>query len=183
MSDRKHDLKALFEIELNIEISELAVFFDEDGIVLAQAGKDLYLYDGTLVYKIGSHGYEPCTYLMREGGVSTAIHNAFNESEILSLAKRGGVIRTVTGTEYDMERLCRFLAFASAFSDCGIDYVEGKMAIEKLKELGATSPEKAVPIQMTGINYIPSALSRSKKLKERIMETEDGKVFVRIKPQ
>lgn len=54
-------------------------------------------------------------------------------------------------------------------------------ADKKLKELGATSLEKAVPIEMSGINYLPYSASHSRKLKERLMVTDDGKIWVRIK--
>ena len=157
------------------------VLFDGSEVVLAEAEERLYLCDGPSVYGIGSSGYEPCTYLLRGGAVCTVIHNAFSESEIRMLAGHGGTVRSVTGTEYDIGRLCRLLAFAARFADCDIGYAEGKLAVEKLKELGAVSPERAVPPGAVGLRSVPSALSHSKRLKERVMTLEDGRIYVRIR--
>ena len=155
------------------------IYYNDGRIVLVE-DNDLYLIVQGLVYQIGSHGYEPCTYLIREGMINTTIHNAFTSETILSLARDNKTCKAITGTVYDLGRMCRMLAFASSFADCSIDYVEGKMAIERLKELGATSSETAVELAMTGIDYIPSAMSHSKRLNERMMKTPDGKVYVRI---
>ena len=55
------------------------------------------------------------------------------------------------------------------------------MAIEKMKELGATSPERAVGMDELGVKTISDIFSHSKKLAERVMRTENGKVYVQIK--
>ena len=183
MAERSGEVKARLEKDLDTTIRELTVYFDGDGIVLARGDGDLYLLDGSAVWKLGSSGYEPCTYLLRGGRVCTAIHNAFTEGAILALAKNGGTLRSVTGTEYPLGRLCRLLAFAARFADCGIDWLEGKLAIETLKALGATSPETAVPPGELGLRYVPSAVSHSKRLDERLMLTGDGRAYVRIKGQ
>ncbi|MBP5200177.1 MAG: hypothetical protein J6Z82_05965 [Schwartzia sp.] len=162
--------------------ADMTVFYDEDGIRLADVDGELYLSEGTRAYKIGSHPYEPCIYLLRDGEICATIHNAFDQREIYNLAKRGGSLRSVTGNAYDLPRLCRLLAFAAAhFTDVTIDYAEGRIAIEKLKELGALSPETAVPAETLGLRKISGAFSHSKKLNERVMYREDGKVWLRIK--
>ena len=181
MSERIDEIKELFKKGLNTDFKDFTVYFDSDYIILAEADKKLYLYNG-LIYRISSYGGEPCTYLLYEGKVSTAIHDFFEEKIIRNLAKQGGTIKSATGTDYDLDKLCHFLDLASDFPSCFIGYIEGQMALEKLKELGATSYEKAVPLEMSGINYLPASVSRSKRLKERLMQTKDGKVYVRIKP-
>ena len=55
------------------------------------------------------------------------------------------------------------------------------VALEGLKALGALSPETAVRPEAVGIRKIGDAFSHSKKRKERVMETADGRVYVRIK--
>ena len=175
-------MKTRLEKELGIEIADMTVFYEEDRIGLAGVGDELYLWDGMLAYKINSHPYEPCTYLLCDGAICTTIHNAFDQREIYGLAKRGCILRSITGNEYDLPRLCSFLAFAAQhFTEVDIGYVEGKIAIEKLKALGAFSPETAVPVEAVGVRKISDAFSHSKKLKERVMYREDGNVWLRIK--
>ena len=119
---------------LGIETTDITVVYEEDGIGLADVDGELYLWDGTFAYKIGSHPYEPCTYLLRDGAICTTSHNAFDQREIYGLVKRGGILRSITGNEYDLPGICGFLAFASQhFTDVDIIYAEGKFAIEKLK--------------------------------------------------
>jgi len=55
------------------------------------------------------------------------------------------------------------------------------MAIEKMKELGATMPETAVGMSELGVRTISNAFSHSKKLAERVMRMENGKIYVQIK--
>ena len=173
--------KLLFEKELNYQISSFKVYYDKDDFVLADVNETLYLWNGKLAYKITSNPYEPCTYL-QNGNVFLVIHNAFEVDSIRYVAIHGGTVESITGNKYDIDRICHFLAFASKHclsSDIG--YVEGKIAIEKMKELGALSPETAIDLKILGIRSISSAFTHSKKLTERVMITEDEKVYVRIK--
>ena len=151
-------------------------------IALMVVHGELCLRDGADLYRVSSHPYEPCTYLIRNGNIDVTIHNAFEESSIRRVAEKKGTIRAVTGTEYDADKLCRLLAFAA--KNCpnhDVGYVEGKMAIEKMKALGAITPETAVDMSELGVRTISDAFSHSKKLAERVMRTESGKVYVRIK--
>ena len=162
--------------------SEIKILYDEDDTVLVKNGNDLYFIAGDDMYMIGSNGYEPCTYLIRDGKVCIFIHNAFTEREILMAAEQGSTLTSITGNKYDIGRVCRLLAYAAAnLSDASIDYVEGKLAIEKMKELGAFSPETAVSCSSLGIRMISSCFSHSKRLNERVMTTDDGKVYLKIK--
>ncbi len=149
---------------------------------LLLADGELWLRDGADLYQVCSHPYEPCTYLLRNGNIDAVIHNAFEASSIRRVAEEKGAIRAVTGAEYDADRLCRFLAFAAKHCpNHDVSYVEGKMAVQKLKELGATGPETAVSMSDLGVRTISEAFSRSKKLTERVMRTDSGKVYLRIK--
>ena len=110
------------------------------------------------------------------------IHNAFDSEEIRGLAERGGVIRSISGNEYDIGRVMRLLAFAVRFRpDVDVSYLEGKIAIETLREMGACSPETAVYAWDIGFRTVPASMSRSKKLPERVMHTEDGRVYLETK--
>ena len=155
--------------------------YEEEGLALTEKDGELFLHVGEESYLLACHPYEPCTRLYRGESLCAAIHNAFTAEEIRALAK-GGTARAVTGSEYDVGRLCRLLAFAvKNCPDCDISYAEGAVALEGLKALGALSPETAVNPSAVGVQRISDAFSHSKKRKERVMITEEGKVYVRIK--
>lgn len=155
--------------------------YEEEGLALTEKDGELFLRIGEESCLLACHPYEPCTRLYRGESLCAAIHNAFTAEEIRTLAK-GGTARAVTGSEYDVGRLCRLLAFAvKNCPDCDISYAEGAVALEGLKALGALSPETAVSPSAVGVRRISDAFSHSKKRKERVMITEEGKVYVRIK--
>ena len=158
------------------------VLYSVEDIALMDVEGELCLRDGGNLYQIHSHPYEPCTYLVREGNIAATIHNAFESSTIRRVAEERKPTRAVTGAEYDADRICRLLAFAARrCPDHDVSYVEGKMAIEKMKEIGATSPERAVRMDELGVRTISNAFSHSKKLAERVVRIENGKVYVQIK--
>ena len=164
------------------ELMAEKVLYSAEDMALMDVDGELCLRDGGNLYRIHSHPYEPCTYLVREGNIAATIHNAFESSTIRRVAEERQPIRAVTGAEYDADRLCRFLAFAAKrCPNHDISYIEGKMAIEKMKELGATRPETVVDMDELGVRTISDMFSHSKKLTERVMRTENGKVYVQIK--
>ena len=155
--------------------------YREEGLALTEEEGALSLRVGEETYRLASHPYEPCAYLYRGDSLSAVVHNAFTVEEIRALAK-GGTLAAVTGSEYDVGRLCRLLAFAAEnCPDCDVSYAEGALALEKLKALGALSPETAVWPEAVGVRKISDAFSHSKRRKERVMVTEEGKLYVRIK--
>ena len=160
---------------------ELTLYRGEDLALTEEDGK-LFLRAGTEVYRLESHPYEPCAYLCRGEDLLAVIRNAFTTETIGSLAKNGGTISAVTGSRYDIGRVCRLLAYAAENGlNCDIGYAEGAIALEELKKLGALSPETAVSSSAVGVRKISEAFSHAKKRKERVMVTEEGKVYVRIK--
>ena len=155
--------------------------YREEGLALTEEDGTLYLHADGESYRLSSHPYEPCTCLYRGDSLSAVVHNAFTLEEIRALAK-GGTIMAVTGSEYDVGRLCRLLAFAAEnCPDCDIGYAEGALALEELKALGALSPETAVSPSAVGVRKISDAFSHSRRRKERVLYTAEGKVYVRIK--
>ncbi len=155
--------------------------YREEGLALTEEEGTLSLRVGEESYRLSSHPYEPCTCLYRGDSPSAVVHNAFTVGEIRALAE-GGTIMAVTGSEYDVGRLCRLLAFAAEHCpDCDIGYAEGAVALEGLKALGALSPETAVSPSDVGVRKISDAFSHSKRRKERVLYTPEGKVYVRIK--
>ena len=67
------------------------------------------------------------------------------------------------------------------YSDTDISYLEGAMAIRKMKQLDITSPEKAIEVQSLDLRKISENFSHSRKLNERVMYTADGKVYLKIR--
>ena len=153
----------------------------EEGLALTEEEGTLSLLANGETFRLASHPYEPCIYLYRGDSLFAVVHNAFTVEDIRALAK-GGTIAAVTGSEYDVGRLCRLLAFAAEHCpDCDLGYAEGAVALEGLKALGALSPETAVSPSAVGVRKISDAFSHSKRRKERVLYTPEGKVYVRIK--
>ncbi len=176
------EYKTLFEKELNRKISEFEIYCDRDGFVLAKADKDLCFFQNGVCRTLGSNPYEPCLYILKDGNVTVTIHNSFEINAIEELAKHGSELTSITGNKYDLARVCELVACACNYgADCDIGYIEGLIAIEKMISLGAVSPETAVPLELLNVSAISDAFSHSKKLKRRVLYTEDNKAYVRIK--
>ena len=158
------------------------VAYRDDHYVLGQKGGKPFLAADGKVYSLSCHPYEPCTYI-RDGGTLVAIiHNAFDPVAVLEAFAKGKAVISISGKAYKGKEFCEMLAFAANnLYDTDIGYVEGAMAVEKLKAMGATGPETAVDVKELGVRKISDRFSHSKKLTERVMYTEEGKVFVRIK--
>ena len=125
-------IKEVFRKELSCDIENITIFYDNQKMILAEVNKELYFYNGTNAYRICSHPYEPCTYLIKNDIVCTTIHNAFNFEEILSLAKNNGVIHSITGIDYNLHMICELLLYASKYNDCDISYIENVINLNKL---------------------------------------------------
>lgn len=175
--------KRLIENEPDMPVKSLKTLYAEGELELLKAEDGLFFRYGSQTFRLASHPYEPCTYLLSGEKTAAVIHNAFTVEEIRRIAEEGGAISSVTGNKYDAGRLCRLLAFAaSACPDADIGYLEGRIAINEMKAMGALSPETAVPLRVLGLKSISDRFSRSKRLTERVMYTEDGRVYVCIKP-
>ena len=163
-------------------MAQCMVVYRDDRYVLGQTAGGPYLEADGKVYSLSCHPGEPCTYIKSNGAPVAVIHNAFDPSVALQAFAKGKTVNSVSGRVYEAKEFCEMLAFAaSRFYDTDISYVEGALAVEKLKTMGATDPETAVDIRELGVRKISDRFSRSRKLTERIMYTEDGKVYVRIK--
>lgn len=156
--------------------------YREGDLALTETAGELILHAAGSAYRLASQPYEPCTYLFEGETLRSAVHNAFTLDVLRALAERGGTIRSVTGNAYDIGRVCRLLAFAAEHCpDHDFSYAEGAVALEALKALGALSPETAVKPEAVGVRKISDAFSHSRRRRERVMETEDGRVYLRIK--
>ena len=158
------------------------VVYQDDHYVLGQKdGKPFFVTNGK-IYLLSCHPYEPCIYIKNDGVLVTVIHNAFDPSDVLKKFAKGNTVNSISGKEYEAKEFCEMLDFAATkHFDTDISYVEGAMAVEKMKAMGATDPETAVDIKDLGVRLISNRFSHSRKLTERVMYRPDGKVYLQIK--
>ena len=110
---------------------------DERYALSRKDGKAYLTADGK-TYCLSCHPYEPCMYISDARGIVSVVHNAFDPIAVLESFAHGQTVEAVTGTRYDPLAFCEMLAFAvERFSDTDIGYVEGAMAVERLKAMGA----------------------------------------------
>ncbi len=158
-----------------------AVYRDERFVLLQKDGTAYLIIEGK-EYELSCQPYEPCTYIKENGSLISSIHNAFDPCRAIEAFAKGESVRAITGKVYNAEEFCRMIEYAADnLFDTDISYVEGALAVGKLKSLGATGPERAVDIRVLDVRSISDSFSHSKKLKERVMYTEDGKVYLKIK--
>lgn len=149
---------------------------------IALAAEELVFVCKDEAYTLGCIPNEPCTLLIKGDNVFAIVHNAFAAEEIRAAAEIGESVSAVTGSLYDAKRICETLAFAAENRfDGDLGYIEGKLAVERLKSLGAFDEASAVSPAELGVRTIGSEFSHSKKLDERVMYTAEGKAYVRIK--
>ncbi len=175
------DYKALLEQALQTHVGTIRLLYHKNGLCLAEADGKLVLCAGIVAYTITSSPQEPCTYLHRDGQQIAVIHNAFNVSEIYGLAETGKKLHTISGNDYDIGSLCQMLAIAGkTVTDCSIDYLEGLVAMEKMKKMGATSPETAVHVSKLGIRQFSACFTHSKKWRKVLCQTPNGKYYLKL---
>jgi len=158
------------------------IVYQDERYTLGQQDKTPYLTAGGKTYQLFCHPYEPCMYIKDGERLVTVIHNAFDPLFVLKAFAKGDSVIAITGNAYDPKAFCVMLEFAADhFDNTDISYIEGALAVKKLKELGAADPETAVDVKTLGVRTISDRFSHSKKLTERVMYTESGKAYVRVK--
>ncbi len=153
--------------------------YQEGEILLGDEDGTLYLYKGTEGFRISGHPYEPCIYLERKDGSLVTIHNAFTVEELRGLAETEGMIRMITGDEYDLKGVCELLLLSAELSqtDVDISYLEGRKILRRLEEAGAISSSSALDPDVFGKfnHHILDPFLHAK----RIGKTEDGRYYIR----
>lgn len=157
------------------------IVYQDERYTLGQKDTSPYFTVDGETYMLSCHPYEPCTYIRDGERLVAVIHNAFDPLDVMEAFAKGKTVTSISGKVYDAKAFCVMIEYAARYLyDTDISYVEGALAVKKLKELGAISPETAVPVTSLGVRSISDRFSHSKKLKERVMYTEEGKVYVRI---
>ena len=159
----------------------MIVYRDERYALVQEKERAYFVLEGRC-YRLSCHPYEPLTYIDAGDGTMFIIHNAFDPFSVLETFAAGKNVTSITGKIYDRKRFCEMLDFMIGnFRDTDIGYLEGAMAVARMKELDITSPEKAVEVQSLGLRKISERFSHSRKLDERVMYTAQGKVYLKIR--
>lgn len=159
----------------------MIVYLDERYALFQEKQKVHFALDGKC-YRLSFHPYGPCTYIETGDDTYITIHNAFDPYQVIESFAKGSVISSISGVVYDPEDFCIMLHTALKINaDSDISYVEGKIAVDKLKKLGAFDPESAVELSQLGVRRISDAFSYSRRLNERVMYTEDGRAYLKIR--
>lgn len=167
---------------MNEKTDKNRVVYQDERYTLGIKDRVPYLIVGERTFTLSCQPFEPCMYIQSEGELLNIIHNSFDPEWVVNCFAEGDTFTSITGREYTPRDFCELIDFASTSCyDTDISYVEGAIAVRKLKELGAVCPEKAVDIGTLGFRTISDRFSRSKKLTERVMYTDDGRVFVKIR--
>ena len=157
------------------------IVYQDERYTLGQKDMSPYFTADGKTYLLSCHPYEPCMYIRDRERLVAVIHNAFNPLDLMEAFAKGKTVTSISGKVYDAKAFCVMIEFAASYLyDTDISYVEGALAVKKLKESGATSPETAIDVTSLGVRSISDRFSHSKKRKERVMYTEEGKVYVRI---
>ena len=159
----------------------MIVYMDDKYTLVQERERVLFISKGKC-YRLSCHPYEPCTYIDLGKGAMIFIHNAFDPFSVVEAFVAGKNVTSITSKVYDGRQFCEMLDFMiEHYSDTDISYLEGAIAVRKMKELGAISPEKAVDVQSLGVRKISDSFSHSRKLDERVMYTADGKAYLKIR--
>lgn len=179
--DKKIDYKKLVENANLFDAKEITPLYHNGKFLLVDVDKKLYfIYDKT-AYEISSYYSEPCMYVYFPDGSRTVIHHGLEISQIYSLVDSNHTneaIRTSTGNEYDMQRICDTILCAIQLSceSCSVCDLEELVVIEKLKEMGAVSANTAIDLKILGIRNENIMLTSLKE--NKVKKTEDGKYYL-----
>ncbi len=180
-SERYLALASAYEIR-NWNIHYNMIVYMDDRFALFQERERVCFVSEGKCYRLTCHPYEPCIYIHLNKDVYVSIHNAFDPYKVVESFALGKRVTSISGKIYDGRRFCEMLDHTIRhYSDVDISYIEGALAVNRMKELGAIDKENAIEISKLGVRKISENFSHSRKLNERVMYTEDGKVYLRIR--
>lgn len=158
------------------------IVYQDEQYTLSQNGSAPLFTTGGRTYSLSCNPHEPCMYIESPDSAAIYIHNAFDPDYALNSFANGKTVTSITGKVYTALDFCEALEYA--VQNClgtDIGYIEGALSVRRLIELGAQTPETAVSLKYIGVKSISDRFSHSKKLTERVMYTDEGKAYVRIK--
>lgn len=79
---------------------------------LFRRDEDVVFQYGNAEYTLGSHPYEPCLYIKKDGRTLRTLHNAFDAYELPERFAAGEILTGIDGRKYDSDAFCKVLAAA-----------------------------------------------------------------------
>lgn len=105
-----------FDDELTDELPDPAC-----GILKRGDNDVVFLFNET-EYTLGSHPYEPCLYIKKDGEIIRTLHNAFDAYELPEKFARKETLSGIDGKEYDEQSFLRVLVTALACKRAEMDF-------------------------------------------------------------
>ena len=97
-----------------------------------------YLRVDGKTYWLSCHPYEPCLFITDKDGDKTAVHNAFDPSDVLRDISKGRTFLSITGREYSARDFCEMVEYAAGRGNISISDAERVF-------VGRAAPARAVP--------------------------------------
>ena len=120
---------------LNVsDVNETDVVYQDDRYTLGREDDIAYLIADKKRYILTSHPYEPCLYITDENHVLTSVHNAFDPLNVLESFKKGDMIMSITGFEYNANDFCSMVEYAAGMGDINIDFAENVLKNQKKRK-------------------------------------------------
>ena len=126
------------EYRLACEGPDGEVVYRDGRYTLGQKNDRPYLRAGGKDYLLSCHPYEPCLYITDWAGDMTAVHNAFDPSDVLRDFAKGRTVTSITGREYSARDFCEMVEYAAGRRDISISDAECVFD-------GRPAPARAVP--------------------------------------
>jgi len=159
----------------------MIVYLDERYALIQERQRVCFINQGKY-YRLSYHPYEPCIYIDMGNSTPLVLHNSFDPYQVAESFALGKTVTSISGRIFNGLTFCQMLeVMIENYTDTDLGYIEGAIAVRKLKESGAIGEEKAIELKSLGIEKIDDRFSHSRSLSERVMYTEDGRVYLRIR--
>ena len=155
------------------------IFFMDSLVVFGAKDDNVYIIHGDRSYLLTSNILEPCLYVESSDKKTKILHHAFTVDKLCELAQTRGILKLVSGNEYNAKGLITIILRAMELpqDDMDIDYAEGFLYMDRMKIMGAVSEETAVESERLGLhdNRSMQKFIHCKK----VGETADGRLYLR----
>ena len=143
--------------------------YKDDRYALGEIDGMPYLVaDGTR-YQLTCHPYEPCLYITEEDGTKTAVHNSFDPRSVLYALRKGELLTSITGREYDALDFCRMVEYAAGLYNIQIDDAEKVFGGRPKKK--HPEPPKEQKKQTSKANETPTYVPNDRIIEDEQVET------------
>ncbi len=102
-----------------------------------------YVRAGAATFLLSCHPYEPCLYITDKDGDKTAVHNAFDPSDLLRNFSKGKTVTSITGREYSARDFCEMVEYAAGRRNISISDAEQVFGDRPERKTPAAPKEKA----------------------------------------